>query len=416
MKKNVALITENFHRYIPPDLAGYKHIGGFTALKKALALSEEDLIERIEDSGLRGRGGAAYPTGKKMRQSKAYQDDIKYLICNADEGEPGTFKDRDLLEQDPFGVLEGMVITAYAVGATHGILYLREEYAHLLELLQGAMAAMRREGLLGQGILGTALDFDMTIFSGAGAYICGEGTSLIESMEGRPGRPRNKPPYTKAQGLYLKPTLVSNVETFSAITAIVKHPQGVFTGYGTQKSPGTKLISLCGNVNNPGTYEVPFGLTLEEIITELGHGVAGDKGIKFVQVGGISGPLLPRACLKMPLTYEDFDAEGLSIGSGAVLVVDEDTDILDFLDAVAAFFKHESCGKCTPCREGNRQLMNILKRMREGTALPSDPENIQRIAHTMKYASFCGLGKTAPTALLSAIKYCPEEIFMRRGQ
>jgi len=415
MKKEMALITENFLRYGPPDTAGYLEIGGFTGLEKALAGSPEELVRTIEASGLRGRGGAAYPTGKKMRQSAAYEGDTKYLICNADEGEPGTFKDRELLEKDPLGVLEGMVIAAHGVGATQGILYLREEYSHLLGLLEDSLAAMRQDGYLGRGILGGPLDFDITVFVGAGAYICGEGTSLIESIEGKPGRPRNKPPYTKAQGLFMKPTLVSNVETFSGITAIVRHGAEVFTGYGTPMSPGTKLISLCGNVNRPGTYEVPFGTTLEEIVMGIGEGVAGGRALKFVQIGGISGPLLPKEFLKMPLSYEAFEKEGLSIGSGAVLVVDETTDILDFLDAVAAFFKHESCGKCTPCREGNRQIMNILKRMREGVALPSDPENIQRIANTMKYASFCGLGKTAPTALLSAVRYCPEEIFVRRG-
>ncbi|MBN2259552.1 MAG: SLBB domain-containing protein [Clostridiales bacterium] len=409
MKRIVSFITENFEKEV---LESFEISSG---LLRASNMTEDEIIEEISLSGLKGRGGAAYPTGKKLAQSAVFKSDVKYLICNADEGEPGTFKDRDLLKYDALGVFEGMVISALAVRATDGILYLREEYSFLIDELENILSQMRSKKILGHNILDTGLNFDISIFSGAGAYICGEGTSLIESIEGKPGRPRNKPPYTKEQGLFMKPTLLNNVETYAAINAIMKNGYEEFIKYGTEKSPGTKLISLCGNVNSPGTYEIPFGVTLKEIIEKIGNGVKNERNVKFVQIGGISGPLILGKNLDIPFTYEDFDKIDVSMGSGAILVVDDQTDILDFLDAVQAFFKHESCGKCTPCREGNRQLLNVLARMRKGIETESDIVNIERIAKTMKYASFCGLGQTAPTALLSAIKNCPEEIF-RRGE
>jgi NADH-quinone oxidoreductase subunit F len=266
---------------------------------------------------------------------------------------------------------------------------------------------------LGNNIAGTDFNFDIRLFSGAGAYICGEGSSLIESIEGKSGRPRIKPPYTKVSGLNKAPTLVHNVETLSAIKSIIYYGAGHFSKYGTEESKGTKLISLCGNVNRPGVYEVPFGITVREIVEDLGEGVKADRYIKFLQLGGASGAIMPKELLDVPYAYETFEEKGLEIGSGAVLVADDTNRIIDFLDSVQTFFLHESCGKCTPCREGNRQLTNILGRMKAGDATDKDVSSVERIANIMKYASFCGLGKTAPTAVLTAIKYFSDELFSK---
>ncbi len=290
---------------------------------------------------------------------------------------------------------------------------MREEYAYLHEMLLEALKQARQNGFLGENILGKGFDFDIDLFSGAGAYICGEGSSLIESMEGRSGRPRIKPPYTKVSGLFNEPTLVHNVETLTAIKSILFHGADVFSKYGTEKSKGTKLISLCGNVNKPGVYEVPFGITIREIIEDLGEGMKDGSEVKFLQLGGASGAIIPKTLIDLPYAYESFKENGLEIGSGAVLVADNTNRIIDFLDSVQTFFLHESCGKCTPCREGNRQLSNILGRMKEGVATDKDVASVERIAKIMKYASFCGLGKTAPTAVLTAIRYFSDELFSK---
>jgi NADH-quinone oxidoreductase subunit F len=410
MKRTVKMMTSRFR-----DGSIEHYDFKFLALKKAFDKTKGELIEEITLSGLKGRGGAAYPVGKKLTQSSQVISDIKYLICNADEGEPGTFKDRDLLQYDPTGVFEGMLIAAYAVDATHGYLYLREEYSYLTDKLEETLAMMREKNFLGNNILSTDFSFDIEIFIGAGAYICGEGTSLIESIEGKPGRPRIKPPYTKQQGLFMQPTLVHNVETLSVISTVVREGYESIIKYGTEKSPGTKLISLCGNVNKSGTYEIPFGVTLQDIVFEIGGGIRDDNEVKFLQIGGISGPILPAKHLVTKYTYEDLEKMDISMGSGAIVVADDKNSIIDFLESVQMFFLHESCGKCTPCREGNRQLMNIIRRIKAGKSNEHDSVNIKKIAHTMKYASFCGLGQTAPTALLSALEYYPEELFMRRG-
>lgn len=413
MKRTANLISQNFKKYNPLDIGTYIDLDGFKAMKKAFELKSDRIIEEIDASGLMGRGGAAYPTGKKLRQSRAVEGDVKYLICNADEGEPATFKDRHLLEYDPYSIIEGMVITAFTVGASQGYIYVREEYAYLHDMLLEALSQARQEGYLGYDILKTGFDFDIELFSGAGAYICGEGSSLIESMEGRSGRPRIKPPYTKVSGLFNEPTLVHNVETLTAIKAILFHGADVFSRYGTEKSKGTKLISLCGNVKQPGVYEVPFGITIREIIDDLGGGMKDGGDVKFLQLGGASGAIMPKTLIDLPYAYESFKENGLEIGSGAVLVADNTNRIIDFLDSVQTFFLHESCGKCTPCREGNRQLSNILGRMKEGVATDKDVASVERIANIMKYASFCGLGKTAPTAVLTAIRYFSDELFSK---
>ena len=407
--KQVRLITQNFGLYTPPEFDMYDAVDGFKALKKTLSSEPHEILREIDSSGLSGRGGASYPTAKKIRQASAAEGDVKYLICNADEGEPGTFKDRAMIKNDPYSVFEAMTITAYLAGVTEGIFYLREEYFYIHEMLENVLENMRKNNLLGKNIQGSGYDFDISIFSGAGAYICGEETSLIESIEGKSGRPRIKPPYSVEKGLFDKPTLVFNVETLVAMKTIIYYGADEYVRYGTKESKGTKLVSLCGNVKKPGAYEIPFGMPLREIIYDLGGGITDNNELKFVQLGGSSGTVVKREDIDKPYAYES-----LPIGTGAILVADETVDVIDFLDSIQKFFLHESCGKCTPCREGNRQLLKIITRLKEGRSDRLDEENIIRIGYIMSEASFCGLGKTAPNAILSITENFPEEIFRRR--
>ncbi len=404
----VALISENFGRYDVRNIDSYMAIGGFEGFKRALSMTQNEVNQEILNSGLQGRGGAAYSTGVKWQQAQAVAGTDKVVICNADEGEPCTFKDRTFIEKDPFRLIEGMLIAAYAVGANRGYIYLREEYSHLRPLILEGFDQCRERGYLGTGILGSPFNFDIELYSGAGAYVCGEGSSLIESMEGKSGRPRIKPPFIKEAGLFLKPTLINNVETLAASVAILKHGHQAFTAHGTEKSTGTKLISLAGNVKTPGTYEIPFGLTLREIIDDIGGGVIEGQKIRLVQLGGASGRIAPPALLDTPYTYEDLAKAGLVVGSGGFLVVDERTELLDFIQSVQTFFVHESCGKCTPCREGNRQIAKIIERLVAHTPRVDDVETAKRFAQIMSSCSFCGLGETAQSVLLSAMRHFPE--------
>lgn len=399
----VKFISENFDRYDGASLAAYTSLGGFSGLKSARALSPEQVCLNLVASGLQGRGGAAYGAGLKWQQALAVKGDDKVVICNADEGEPCTFKDRTLLEKDPYRVLEGMAIAAHAVGAKNGYLYLREEYSHLKSHLQSAIDQSRAAGFIGE-----AAGFDITLYSGAGAYVCGEGSSLIESMEGKSGRPRIKPPFIKEAGFFQKPTLVNNVETLACATAIFQHGVEAFTAFGIGKSTGTKMISLAGHVNRPGTYEIPFGITLREIVDNFGGGIKGGGAVQFFQLGGASGRIGSSAQLDVPYTYEDLAKAGLDVGSGGFFVADENASLINFIKAVQDFFIHESCGKCTPCREGNRQIGHIVDRWHRGEGRPEDLETALRFANIMKACSFCGLGETAQSALLSAIKHFPE--------
>lgn len=408
MAKTVSFITDHFGKYNPEDIDSCLAIGGFTGLKRALGLTPAEVIQTIADSGIQGRGGAAYSTGKKWRQAADVPGEDKVVICNADEGEPCTFKDRALLENDPFRLIEGMAIAGYAVGAGHGYIYLREEYRHLKPRLENAIKQAKACRWLGNHIQDSGFSFDITLYSGAGAYVCGEGSTLIESMEGKSGRPRIKPPYIKECGLFLKPTLVNNVETLAAAAAILEKGAEAFTVYGTEKSPGTKLISLAGNVKNPGVYEIPFGMTLREIIEHLGGGLEEGRTLKLLQLGGASGSIAPAALLDTPYTYEDLGKAGLDVGSGGILVVDDRTSVIEFLKAIQDFFIHESCGKCTPCREGNRQIGRIIARFADGAPRPDDLETARRFATIMSNCSFCGLGETAQSALLSAMRHFPE--------
>lgn len=411
MNRVQQLITKNFNLYSYDAIDKYLELGGFDGLKKAMKEGPEFVIEELKTSGLKGRGGAGYPTWKKWSIGHKRLAEQKFVICNADEGEPGTFKDRDLLAKDPYKIIEGMLISGFVFGAKKGYVYIREEYTHIQQMFKKAIQVAETNGYLGKGILGSHFDFEIEVFSGAGAYVCGENSSLVESMEGRAGRPRIKPPRIGAKGYLGYPTLVNNVETLAAVTTILGTSGKEFARYGTEESKGTKVICVSGNVNEPGVFEVPFGTTLREIVYDIAGGVENGNDIKFLQLGGISGPLMPREFIDTPYSYEDLEAEGFSIGSGSIVVVDDSNSIIDYLVSVSDFFYHESCGKCTPCREGKRQITKLLRKLAEGIATKEDINRIEKISTTMKYTSFCGLGQTAPTATLSALKYFLPELW-----
>ena len=410
MGKTVKLITKNFHEINPESLEDYIHAGGYKGLKKVMSMSIDETIDELNKSTLKGRGGAYFPTGLKWDLARGVEGDKKIVICNADEGEPCTFKDRHLLEFDPFRIIEGLMIAGYVFGADTGYIYIREEYEYLLKRMQRNVKAAKAEGYLGNNIFDTDFSFDIKIVSGAGAYVCGEETSLMESIEGKSGRPRLRPPYIE-NGIFGLPTMVNNVETLSMVAMIFEVGSEEYLKHGTFKSPGTKLISLAGNVNKPGAYEVPFGVTLREIIYDIGGGMKGKRPLKFIQLGGASGAILPESVLDTEYCHVELAGIGASIGSGAILVADDTNRIVDYLKSVQDFFLFESCGKCTPCREGNRQLSKIINRFSMDTASKEDFHTVDRYANVMKNCSFCGLGKTAPTPLLTAMKYFSEEFY-----
>jgi NADH:ubiquinone oxidoreductase subunit F (NADH-binding) len=403
------IVTAKCNVVDPRSIDSYKALGGYQALKQALQSTPIDVVKQIKASGLKGRGGAGFPTGIKLESVNQLDAFPKYLVCNADEGEPGNFKDRYLMEHDPHQLLEGMIIGAYAAGATKGYIYIRGEYDKARDLMELAVQEAKASHFLGDQIDGSDFSFDVDILSGAGAYVCGEEFALIESIEGKAGRPRNKPPYPTLSGVNNKPTVISNVETISNIPNIVLNGPGSFTSVGTPSSAGTRLISLSGNVRHPGVYEVPFGTSIRDIIYSLGGGVPDERAIRMIQVGGASGPCIPPSLLDLKMDYADFAGQGLSMGSGAIIVIDERFDIMDIVRLNMRFFKHESCGKCTPCREGIRQILRLLFKFKNGSALESDLELLQTLCNVMIRTSFCGLGQAAPTAVLSTIKYFREE-------
>lgn len=408
--KTESLITNNFGKYDGFKIDDYIKLGGFDSLKKAFEMGYKGVIDEVTNSGLRGRGGAQYPTGKKLSQARDAKGQVKYVICNADEGEPGTFKDRELLKNDPYKVIEGMVIASYVAEATEGIIYCREEYKWMHDKIENAINECYKKGYLGKNILNSGHDFNIKLFSGAGAYVCGEGFALCESLEGKPGLPRTKPPFVKQAGFMQMPTLIINVETLSAIASFLSKGANEFAKHGTSKCPGTKVISVCGKVNNPGAYEIPFGLTLREIIEDIAGGVKNNKKINFLQIGGASGGIIPGDLIDTSYDYNGMESIGISVGSGAIVVADEDDDIVEYIRTVQNFFAHESCGSCTPCREGNKQLKMILTKYAEGKATKKDLEKYLRIVNTMKEASLCGSGKTEAVPLLSVLKYFEKEI------
>jgi len=400
------MLTKRFGLIDPMSIEDYIASGGYEALRKATKMAPQKIIDEIKASGLRGRGGAAFPVGLKMEMVRNAKGNEKYLICNADEGEPGNFKDRYLMENDPHQILEGMIISAYAVGAEKGYIFIRGEYTRPIYMMDTAIKAAQEKGLLGKNILGSGLNFDIELFTGAGSYVCGEEFALMLCIEGNPGRSTFKPPFPTTEGLYGKPTQINNVESFANLPHIIQGGAKEFSKIGTRHSKGTKLVSLSGNVRQKGLFEVPFGLHLWEIIENLGHGVLGS--IKMVQVGGASGPCLPPNMLGMKLDYKDFADNGMSLGSGAVIVIDAKNDVLDIVRNTLEFFRHESCGKCTPCREGIVHLLVLLDRFILGEAEKKDLETMKTLIQTIELTSICGLGQAAPTALKTTMRYFPE--------
>lgn len=404
MKKAVSILTKNLKNINVDTVDDYLSVGGYEGLKKVLSITPTEVIDNVKSSGLRGRGGAAFPTGRKWEQAAKVKED-SYILCNADEGEPGTFKDRYFLEYDPYRIIEGMTIAAYAVGGKEGYIYIREEYGKQKDIMIQAINSAKESGFLGDNILGTDLCFNIKVISGAGAFICGETTALIQSIEGSGGRPKIKFTRTSESGLFGKPTLANNIESYCVVTTLFTKDAEEYLSLGTEQSKGTKLISLCGNVEKPGVYEVPFGITLREIIYDIGGGIKNGRSFKFAQIGGASGPIIPKSMLDINYSYEAFNKEGYSIGSGAVLVADDTNNVADFMVTVQEFFVHESCGKCTPCREGNRQLLKIAHRIADNSATQEDLITVKSIANVMKNCSFCGLGTAAPTVMVTAIQH-----------
>ena len=388
----------------PPTLGSYLDNGGYVALRRALDIGPAGVIDAITASRLVGRGGAAFPTGRKWAAVASQPAGPRYIVANADESEPGTFKDRVLLEGDPFALVESMTIAAFAVGAEQGYIYLRDEYRSALGILETALASARSAGFLGTAILGSPLAFDIEIVRGAGAYICGEETAIFNSIEGYRGEPRSKPPYPVEVGLFGRPTLVNNVETFVNVLPILEHGGDTFAGVGTGMSTGTKLFCLSGAVRNPGVYEVPFGGTLDELIERAG-GLPDGRELQAVLLGGAAGSFVTPAQVGLPLTFEATRTAGVSLGSGVVMLFDDTDDLGDALRRISAFFRHESCGQCVPCRVGTVRQDELVTRLTLGKRRDGDEQLLRDVGQAMRDASICGLGQTAWNAIESAIDH-----------
>ncbi|NMA02707.1 MAG: NADH-quinone oxidoreductase subunit NuoF [Clostridia bacterium] len=394
----------------PEEIKEYIARDGYYALGKVLdQMTREEVIEVVKKSGLRGRGGGGFPTGIKWQFAYDSPGKIKYVVCNADEGDPGAFMDRSILEGDPHSVLEAMAIAGYAIGATQGYIYVRAEYPIAVKRLEIAISQAREMGLLGENIFGTNFNFDIDIRLGAGAFVCGEETALLTSLEGHRGEPRPRPPFPAVKGLWEKPTLLSNVETFANIPAIFLHGPEWFANIGTEKSKGTKVFALAGKINNTGLIEVPMGTTLKTIIYDIGGGIPGDKKFKAAQTGGPSGGCIPAQMIDTEIDYDNLIALGSMMGSGGLIVMDETDCMVDIARFFLEFTQEESCGKCPPCRIGTKRMLEILERITEGKGVPEDIENLEVLAKTIKNASLCGLGQTAPNPVLSTLKYFRDE-------
>lgn len=394
----------------PEDLDDALRARAFEALARVLALGDpEAVLTSIDTSRLRGRGGGGYPTGTKWRQAAAHADPHRYLICNADEGDPGAFMDRSMLEGDPFSVIEGMAIGAFAIRARQGYLYVRAEYPLAVARLERALSEAHARGLVGRDILGSGFDFELEIRLGAGAFVCGEETALIASLEGQRGQPRIRPPYPTEAGLWGHPTVINNVETFANVPVILLYGADWFRRLGTEQSGGTKVFALAGKANHTGLVEVPMGVTLREIVEGVGGGVRGGKRLKAVQTGGPAGGCIRHDQLDTPVDFDTLTAVGSIMGSGGMIVLDEDDCVVDLARYFMAFSQHESCGKCTPCREGTQRMLEILERLTNGQGTPADLEHLARLAELVQKSSLCGLGRAAPNPVLSTLRYFPEE-------
>lgn len=408
-KSQVRVVLRNCGTIDPESIDQYIANGGYQALAKALTLSPEEVISIIRRSGLRGRGGGGFSTGMKWQLCRNVPSDVKYLICNADEGDPGAFMDRSVLEGDPHSVLEGMLIGAYAIGAQQGYVYCRAEYPLAVRRLETAIAQAEDRGLLGDNILGAGFSFHLEVKQGAGAFVCGEETALIASIEGKRGTPRPRPPYPAQSGLWGKPTTINNVETFANVPPIVLNGPDWFTELGTEKSAGTKVFALAGKVNRSGLVEIPMGTTLRQVVFDIGGGMVGDRPFKAAQTGGPSGGCIPASMLDISLDYDSLAQVGSIMGSGGLIVMDDQTCMVDVARFFLKFTQEESCGKCPPCRAGTRQMLSILDRICDGRGKPEDIDTLLRLGEAVKRASLCGLGQTAPNPVLSTLRHFRDE-------
>lgn len=395
----------------PDSIDDYLIHDGYQALVKTLTeYKPADIFEILEKSGLRGRGGAGFPTGTKWRFVSKAPGKKKYVVCNADESEPGTFKDRLILEGDPHAIIEAMAIAAYAVGADEGYIYIRGEYGLAQERLNNAIAQAHEMGFLGEHLMGTDFSFDIHIHMGAGAYICGEETALIESIEGKRGEPRARPPYPTTHGLWGNPTLVNNVETLANVPPILRHGSEWYRSFGTPSSPGTKVYTILGNVNVTGLIEVPMGITLREVIAIYGKGMKNGASLKLAQTGGSSGSIIPASLQDTPMDFDSFSKAGVALGSGALLICDEDTCVVDLAKVLVNFFRKESCGKCNPCRIGTQRIYEILTNISEGTGNINDLKDLAELSENLYQLSNCGLGQTAGAPVRDILNYFRAEV------
>jgi len=409
IENQVRIVLRNCGVIDPGNVNHYIARGGYEGLHRSLAMTPDDVIEEIKASGLRGRGGAGFPTGVKWGFAGKSKGDVKYVICNADEGDPGAFMDRSALEGDPHAVLEGLAIAGYAVGAMHGIVYCRAEYPLAIERLRHAIGEMKEKGFLGENILGSQFAFDIKIKKGAGAFVCGEETALMQSIEGKRGMPKSRPPFPAISGLFGKPTNINNVETLAAVSAIMEKGASWYAGFGTEKSRGTKTFALAGKINRTGLIEVPMGIPLRTIVEDIGGGVLGGKSFKAVQTGGPSGGCIPAKFLDLPVDYEHLAEVGSIMGSGGMIVIDEESCMVDVARYFLTFTENESCGKCVPCRMGTQHLLRILTDIANGKGVPREIETLRLIGDTIKKGSLCGLGQTAPNPVLTTLRYFEDE-------
>lgn len=409
-KKQTRLVLENCGKIDALSIEEYIAKGGYLAAEKALfEMTSEDIVNQISESNLRGRGGGGFPAGKKWRQVLAQKEPVKYVVCNGDEGDPGAFMDRSVMEGDPHKVIEGMLIAAKAVGAHEGYIYVRAEYPLAVQRLSSAIESARHHGLLGHDILGSGFDFDIKISKGAGAFVCGEGSALTASIEGNRGMPRVKPPRTVEKGLYDKPTVLNNVETYANVPIIINRGADYYKSIGPENSPGTKAFALTGNIENTGLIEVPMGTTLREIIFDVGGGVKNGRKFKAVQIGGPSGGCLTEQHLDLPLDFDSLKKVGAMIGSGGLVVMDENTCMVEVARFFMNFTQNESCGKCVPCREGTKRMLDILEKITKGNGSEEDIDMLCELADTITDTALCGLGKSAASPVVSTIKYFRDE-------
>ena len=409
-KKQKRLVLEHCGAINPEQIEEYIAVGGYEALAKAVTtMTPQEVIDEVKKSGLRGRGGGGFPTGMKWQFAANSVNDKKYVICNADEGDPGAFMDRSVLEGDPHKVLEGMAICGYAIGADEGYIYVRAEYPLAIKRLRIAIDQAEQMGLLGKSIFGSKFSFKIHIKEGAGAFVCGEETALMASIEGRRGMPRPRPPFPAVSGLWGKPTNINNVETFANVASIITNGADWYCGFGTEKSKGTKVFALTGKINNTGLAEVPMGITMREIIFDIGGGITNGKKFKAVQIGGPSGGCLTEAHMDLPMDFDSLKKAGAIIGSGGLVVMDEDTCMVSIAQFFMNFICNESCGKCTPCREGTTRMLDILTRITKGNGKPGDIEELRSLAKMIQNSSLCGLGKTAPNPVLSTLANFEDE-------